>query len=76
MMYLVSITNQNRKQSVPEVQEILTKYGKNITTRLGIRDPEDEKRGIIVVTYDGENVDEFVETLNMIQSVNVNYMEM
>ena len=74
-MYLISIKNQNRKETAAEVQALLTRYGENITTRLGIRDPENDKKGIIIVTYNQEDVENFIEDLNKIHEVEVNYME-
>lgn len=74
-MYLISIKNQNRKETAAEVQALLTRYGENITTRLGIRDPENDKKGIIIVTYNQEDVENFIEDLNKIHEVEVNYMD-
>lgn len=74
-MYLVSIKNQNREETAAEVQALLTRYGENITTRLGIRDPKNDKKGIIIVTYNQEDVEDFIEDLNKIHEVEVNYME-
>lgn len=74
-MYIVSISIDNRKECIPEVQEVLTRYGKNITTRLGLHDPKKENKGIIIVAYQEDNVEEFIEELNCLPKSDVNYME-
>lgn len=74
-MYVVSISVDNRIEDACNVQEILTKYGKNINARLGIQNPKGDNTGIIVVIYTEENIDEFVEELNSIKNVIANYME-
>ena len=74
-MYIVGISVEKRTEEIPEVQEVLTKYGKDIDTRLGIHNQEKEKQGVILVTYQGKDVDSFIEELNSIDGTNVNYME-
>ncbi len=75
-MYIVGISVENRKESIPEVQNILTQYGNKITTRLGIHDEPIENRGIIITTYQAEDVQIFIEKLRAVESVRVNYMEL
>ena len=74
-MYIVSVSTDARTENIPEVQEVLTQYGKNITTRLGIHNPDKENTGVIIITYVSEDVEEFVETLNSIHDVTANFME-
>ena len=74
-MYIVSILVDNRADNACEIQEILTKYGKNINARLGVQNPKGENTGIIIVVYTEENIEEFVKELNSIENVSVNYME-
>lgn len=74
-MYIVSISTDSRVDSIPEVQEVLTKHGGDITTRLGIHNPNKENAGVIVVAYISDNVEEFIEELNSIESVEANFME-
>ena len=73
-MYIVSILINKREEQVPGEQEILTKYGKNITARLGLHKCKDGDN-LIVVVYDSEDVEEFVEELNAAGNVSANFME-
>lgn len=75
-MHIVSLVIEKRTEDIPEVQATLTKYGKNIISRLGLHDIDEKKEGLILIVYnDKESIEEFVETLNSINGVNVNYME-
>lgn len=75
-MHIVSLVIEKRTEDIPEVQATLTKYGKNIISRLGLHDIDEKKEGLIIIVYnDKESIEEFVETLNSINGVNVNYME-
>ena len=74
-MYVVSISIDSRKENVPEVQKILTKYGEKISTRLGIHNNVDEHNVIIIAIYTSSDVEDFVEELNTINGTNVNFME-
>jgi len=73
-MYIVSILIDKREEQVPGEQAVLTKYGKNIIARLGLHKCKDGSN-LVVVVYDAEDVEEFVEELNSAGNVNVNYME-
>lgn len=72
-MYVVSIKVEKRHSEIPEVQEILTKYGDAIETRLGLHTKE--KQGIIIALYNKQNVEQFVEEINSIGEVTANFME-
>lgn len=72
-MYIVSITVDKRDKEIPDVQSVLTEYGENIEARIGLHNTS--KEGLIIVVYNKENVDEFIEELNSIGNVSVNYME-
>lgn len=74
-MYVISIAVDSRKEIVPEVQSVLTKRGDKIITRLGIHDPGEKNKGIMILTYIGEDIEEFIEELNTLDSLNVNFME-
>lgn len=74
-MYVVSISVDSRKENIPEVQEVLTKYGEKISTRLGIHNNINEHNGIIITIYTQNDVEDFVEELNTISGTSVNYME-
>jgi len=74
-MYVISISIDKREQEVPDIQGILTNYGKGVVARLGLHCCEEENQGLILVVYKGENIEEFVEELNTINNITVNYME-
>ena len=75
-MHIVSLVIEKRTEDIPEVQATLTKYGKNIISRLGLHDIDEKEEGLILIVYnDKESIEEFVETLNSINGVDVNYME-
>lgn len=73
-MYVVSIMIEKRKKTVPKVQEVLTKYGDGIHSRLGVHTIELEKEYIIIL-YTGEHIEEFAEELKENENVIVNYMD-
>jgi metal-responsive CopG/Arc/MetJ family transcriptional regulator len=73
-MYIVAIQNDTRKENACELQDVLTDFGDNITTRLGIHDPDEKNKGIIIVTYIKEDIEKFVETLNSIDGVEAKFM--
>lgn len=74
-MQIISISVDNRVKEIPEVQDILTEYGNDITARLGIHNPKKENQGVVIVAYIGEKVDQLIEDLNAIQGVDINDME-
>ena len=49
--HVVGIHCLHRHDQVPIIQNLLTSYGKNITTRVGIHDPktEDVDKGLIIL---------------------------
>jgi len=75
-MYIISIKIGDRIEIAPDVQEILTKYGKNINTRLGIRGKKDIFEGNIILIYEDENVKEFLEEFKKFEDINIKYMKM
>lgn len=74
-MYIVSITTKSRMENIPEVQEILTKNGEKITTRLGIHNPDRENAGVIIIAYTANDVEELIEELKSIKDVEANFMK-
>ena len=72
-MYVISISVDKRKKTIPLLQDVLSSYGDKINTRLGIHDCKNENTGIIIAIYDGEDVEEFVEKLNTVENTEVNY---
>ena len=75
-MYLVLIKIDDRIDVAQDVQEVLTRYGKSINTRLGIRGKKDVFEGNIIIVYDSENIEYFIEEFKKFDGVKVNYMEM
>ena len=74
-MYVISISVDKREEEIPDTQEVLTKYGKKIVARLGLHNCEKEYDGLILIVYKEEDVEDFVEEMNRINGINVNYME-
>ena len=74
-MTIISITVEKRFSEVPDVQSILTKYGKGIVSRLGLHNFDENKKGLILVVYSGDDIENFIEELNNIEGTNVNHME-
>lgn len=75
-MYIISIKIGDRMEIAPEVQEILTKYGKNINTRLGIRGKKDVFEGNILLIYENDDIEKFLKEFNKFENIKINYMEM
>lgn len=73
-MYIVSIAIEKRKQTVPKIQDILTKFGDEIHSRMGFHNIEVGKEYIIIV-YTGKHIDNFVEELKGSENVIVNFMK-
>lgn len=73
-MQIISITIEKRKQTVPEIQEILTKYGDEIHSRIGLHTVEDKKE-FIIIAYTGKHVEDFVKELKENENVKINYMQ-
>lgn len=69
----------NRMGEATEVQKILTKYGCNIKTRLGMHETGDDfcsKKGIILLELTGEQKewDNLEEELNQVEGIKVQRM--
>jgi len=67
---IVALQLANRDFSAPEVQEILTKYGTNIETRLGLR-TDDAEQGLILLQFTGDEaaLDKFEDDLTNLEPV-------
>jgi hypothetical protein len=74
-MYIVSISVDKREKDVPEIQEVLTKYGANIVARFGLQGCAQGMEGLIIVVYKEENVEKFTYELNHVKNVIVNHMK-
>ncbi|HBE77465.1 MAG TPA: hypothetical protein DDW65_06725 [Firmicutes bacterium] len=44
----------NRGEKAPEMQEVITKYGRDIIGRMGVPSPSKEQ-GLITLVYEGES---------------------
>lgn len=73
-MYIISIAIEKRKQTVPKIQEILTRYGDEIHSRMGFHNIEAGKEYIIIV-YTGKHINNFVNELRENENVIVNFMK-
>jgi len=76
---IIGIHITNRVNHVPAVQEILTKFGCFIKTRIGLHDTGDNScspNGLIIVELLGNegNSNEFVSELAAIEGVDVQQM--
>ncbi len=71
MYYVIILTVKNRKQNAIKVQEILTKYGSVIKTRLGLHETAQENQeGLIILhTSVSQRSEELAEKLNSIEGV-------
>ncbi|MFA6075015.1 MAG: hypothetical protein WCV63_09410 [Negativicutes bacterium] len=77
---IVAILQSNRRETSTAVQEVLTKYGCNIRTRLGLHDVSDNycaDTGMILLQMFGDFDTTVMETeLNRIHGVKMKYMVM
>lgn len=76
---IMAITIEPRSKSAPYVQEILTMYGCNIKTRLGMHESSNDncsERGLILlhVCSSKEDAEKLKKDLLNIPGVKVNYM--
>lgn len=74
-MYVISIMVKERTDEVPDVQKILTQYGKNIISRLGLHNTGKNKNGLIIVVYDGQDIQKFEKDLQKIENITVKSMK-
>ena len=76
---IVGIHVQDRHGNVPNIQEILTKYGCSIKTRMGLHEVRDDfcsTAGIILLETAGlrEEVDAMVTALQAVDGIDVQTM--
>ncbi len=67
-----------RVKDIPAVQGLLTKYGCNIRTRLGIHDADEtmcSPSGLILVDVFGQECEDFYKELVALAGVNVQRMD-
>jgi len=75
---ILGVQVTDRLQKVPEVQKILTQYGGNIKTRLGLHDvsPKSSVRGLLLLETCGreDKIIEFEKKLKKIKGLVVKKM--
>jgi hypothetical protein len=67
-----------RVENVPAVQAVLTKYGCNIRTRLGLHDADSTScspSGLLLIDAFGEEVEDFYQELKVQKGVDVQRMD-
>ena len=69
---IVGISVDKRTKTVPEVQEVLTKFGDKIISRFGVHDVGEHERGLITLNFvgSGEQLEELKNELNSLEGVN------
>jgi hypothetical protein len=73
VMYIVSVKVATRQLEVPRLQEVFTKFGSSIDTRLGMN--TGDEKGLIVLVYSNDDVQNFVEEINAVGDVSASFME-
>lgn len=67
-----------RTKSVPALQAVLTKYGCNIRTRLGIHDADSAScspSGLLLIDSFGAGIEDFYKELGTLEGVDVQRMD-
>lgn len=77
-IYIMGILVDSRSQSAPDVQDILTRHGDSILTRVGMHDPGEEEHGLIslFVRDKSEKVEKLEHELGALEGVRVRTMVM
>jgi putative iron-only hydrogenase system regulator len=75
---VMGILVDKRTKSAPRVQEILTKYGDSILSRVGIHDPGEEEHGLITLNVrdKSEVLSSLSEELESLEGVQVKMITM
>lgn len=82
MFNIILIKVEPRDEVAPKVQDVLTKYGCIIKTRIGLHDVcecNKENEGLIVLhisTKDENKCDELVNELSQLKGIKVKYIEL
>jgi len=74
---IIAVTVEKRSEHAVKVQEILTKHGCVITTRVGTSEAGCTERGLIILQAFGENAEivNLLDELNAFDDVKVNSMD-
>ncbi|KNY24881.1 hypothetical protein [Pseudobacteroides cellulosolvens] len=75
---IMGILVDRRTESAPKVQEILTKFGDSILSRVGIHDPGEEDHGLITLNIRDreEKIESLSKELESLKGVNVKTVNM
>ncbi|MCX7747623.1 MAG: hypothetical protein N2645_12165 [Clostridia bacterium] len=75
---IMGILVDKRTQAAPKLQEILTKYGDSVLSRVGIHDPGDEEHGLITLSVrdKAERILSFEQELQSLEGVHVKTLNM
>lgn len=75
---VMGILVDKRTKSAPRVQEILTKYGDSILSRVGMHDPGEEQHGLITLNVrdKSEVISSLSEELEALDGVQVKTITM
>lgn len=70
---VMGILVDKRTESAPKVQEILTKHGDSILSRVGIHDPGEEQHGLITLNVRDEmdRIEKLEHELGALEGVHV-----
>jgi putative iron-only hydrogenase system regulator len=70
---IIGIIVDKRTQAAPKVQEVLTKYGDSILSRVGIHDPGEEQNGLITLNVRDtcERIEKLEHELGSLEGVQV-----
>ncbi len=77
--YIVGLHIHDRVKQAPDIQKVLTKYGCNIKTRLGMHDVDGQycaANGLVLLEMVGETatIDQMVRELSAFESADVKTM--
>jgi hypothetical protein len=75
---IMGILVDKRTKSAPRVQEVLTKHGDSILSRVGMHDPGEEEHGLITLSIrdTGEKIQQLSEELESLDGVDVKVIDM
>jgi len=77
-LVIAGILVDKRTESAPKVQQVLTKYGDSILSRVGIHDPGEEQHGLITLNIrdKDERIFALAKELESLEGVTVKTINM
>ncbi|MCK8827192.1 hypothetical protein MWH25_05490 [Natroniella acetigena] len=74
---IIALQVDERDNFAPDVQHILTEYGANIKTRLGLHN-DNQNQGLILIEFAGEDneLESFEEELKKVEQLNFKAMNL